>query len=118
MIRHLRYIYEKNLAKSVLSIFLSCEKWDLASRTVANEVLLDKAFKMYTKEVLLQRSTTFFDDVITDIREKNNKNDILANELHKRIRRNFPKKKIILKSTYYIWTVDLTVRYRVAVKVE
>ena len=90
-----------NLSKSVLNIVLPAEKKYLASRTVANEVLLKKTLKMHIKEVLLQWSTIFYD--IRGITTKNTKNDILANELHKLIRRNSSKKK----STFYIWGVDL-----------
>ena len=107
------YIYKNDLDKACFQHDIAYGNKDLPTRTAADKVLRDKAFTIAQDQSKdgYQRSLAtmvykFFDKKVQGT-GLSSTNDELANELHKRIIRNFKRRKVIPVSVDNIWGADL-----------
>ena len=107
------HIYKNDLDKACFQHDLAYGHKDLPTRTAADKVLRDKAFAIAQDQSKdgYQRSLAsmvykFFDKKVQGT-GLSSTNEDLANELHKRIIRNFKRRKVIPVSVDNIWGADL-----------
>ena len=107
------HIYKNDLDKACFQHDIAYGNKDLPTRTAADKVLRDKAFAIAQDQSKdgYQRSLAtmvykFFDRKVQGS-GLNSTNEDLANELHKRIIRNFKRRKVIPVSVDNIWGADL-----------
>ena len=116
-----KYIYKNDLDKACFQHDLAYGNKDLKTRVEADKVLRDKAFKVAQDKSkdAMQRSLAamvykFFDKKTSGSGLSKSAalapaptSDILAEELHKPIRRKFQRRKVIPVSIDNIWGADL-----------
>ena len=107
-------IYKNQLDQACFQHDLAYGNKDLATRTNADKVLRDKAFQIAQDTNIdgYQRSLAsmvykFFNKKVSGAGDKTVINTQLADELHRKIIRKFPKRKVIPGSFDNIWGADL-----------
>ena len=112
-----RYIYQNKVDKACFQQDNACGDFkDLSRRTVAYNVLRDKAFNIAKFPIydryqrgLASMVYTFFDKktAVGAVKNEVTQNEKLAEQLQKPINRKFEKRKVHSSFIYNIWGADL-----------